>query len=470
MSKGLITLIVTLVAALLGGLVFVLPASAQEEDGFRETFDDPTLHGWEHSRDAAVVDGVLRMEPGSFALHFGDWSEITLTVMVRRSAGSGATVGYYFRDEGTYGVALHEGFVVVEKEQNQQRSELAGAEVEAFPQDTWVTLMVVVSGGQHQVYADDELVLTATDSEPLETGAVILHAFGEGMVEFDDLDVRGTPGEPPPGEGFPPGEEMPPDEEPPPGEEMPPGEQVVPGGGGAPGTGGAPGGTSGTGSIVDEFFATQASNRDLGSFAINLALAVACAYVLSLVYIHWGASLTNRRKFAANFYLLTATTTFIILVVRSSVALSLGLVGALSIVRFRTAVKEAEELAYLFLAIGVGIGLGDDQKLVTLVALAVVVVAAGLLKLFRRAQADVNLHLTVASHNPARLELDQIMQALKPHTAKLKLLRFDENAQTVEAAFLVEFRRVDNLNDARAALRALSEGVEITFLDNKGIW
>jgi len=50
------------------------------------------------------------------------------------------------------------------------------------------------------------------------------------------------------------------------------------------------------------------------------------------------------------------TTIFISTVVESSLALTLGLVGALSIVRFRTAVKEPEELSYMFLAITIGLG------------------------------------------------------------------------------------------------------------------
>lgn len=231
-------------------------------------------------------------------------------------------------------------------------------------------------------------------------------------------------------------------------------------------------GVTGTGSLslIEEFFASQANNLELTTFVINLILATICSYILSLVYIHWGSSLSNRRKFASNFMMMTITTTFIILVVRSSVALSLGLVGALSIVRFRTAVKEAEELAYLFFAIGLGIGLGDNQRLITLLALAVGIVIIGLMKLLRRSQADVNLHLVVASHNPHKIELEQIMGALQSHTAKLKLLRFDENPQTLEASFLVEFSRLSNLNDARAALKTLSDSVEITFLDNKGIW
>jgi uncharacterized membrane protein YhiD involved in acid resistance len=222
--------------------------------------------------------------------------------------------------------------------------------------------------------------------------------------------------------------------------------------------------------LLQEFFASQASNQELLTLTLNLILAALCSYILSLVYIHWGASLANRRKFAANFMLMTITTTFIIMVVRSSVALSLGLVGALSIVRFRTAVKEPEELAYLFFAIGLGIGLGDNQRLITLLALAVGIVIIALTKLARRSQADVNLHLTVASPSPHKIELEQVMDALQAHTSKLKLLRFDENAETLEMSFLVEFKRISNLNKARAALKALSDAVEITFLDNKGIW
>ena len=223
-------------------------------------------------------------------------------------------------------------------------------------------------------------------------------------------------------------------------------------------------------SLVSEFFSSQANNLELATFAINMILATIYAYILSLVYIYWGSSLTNRRKFAANFMLLTLTTTFIILVVRSSVALSLGLVGALSIVRFRTAVKEAEELAYLFFAISLGIGLGDNQRLVTILALLGGIAIIGLTRLFRKSQADVNLHLTVASHNPNKIGLDQITKVLGQNCSKVKLIRFDENPQTIESSFLVEFKKVSNLNATREAIKALSESVEITFLDNKGIW
>ena len=155
---------------------------------------------------------------------------------------------------------------------------------------------------------------------------------------------------------------------------------------------------------------------------------------------------------------------------RSSIALSLGLVGALSIVRFRTAVKEPEELAYLFFAIGLGIGLGDNQRLVTMLAFAVAIIILGLMRLLRKPHADVNLHLSVASYHPQKIDLEQMMSVLKPHCSKLKLLRFDENEKTLEMSFVVEFRKVSNLSEAKTAIRELSGTAEITFLDNKGIW
>ena len=61
----------------------------------------------------------------------------------------------------------------------------------------------------------------------------------------------------------------------------------------------------------------------------------------------------------------------VITIVKSSLALSLGLVGALSIVRFRTAIKEPEELAYTFFAIAIGLGAGADQIIITACAFGV---------------------------------------------------------------------------------------------------
>jgi hypothetical protein len=455
-KKTLLT--ITILLLLLPSIIFA------QGNGFSETFDDSTLAEWEAPHGVSVENGILKISDDGFALHFGDWSEITLTLKFKFSGEGEGAVNYYFRDEGHYGFIFSEDILYLEKETPQGMESLGNAKAAALQPDTWINLKIIVSGGQHQIYLNDELQVTITDSNPLETGAVMLNSRGL-TLEFDDLNVQGTPGDGAMMEGEPPpvGEEAPAAEAPALGEANP--QTAAP----ALSTPSA-NPTQGQGNLMQEFFASQATPTDLTTFLINMFLAAIAAFILSLVYIHWGSSLSNRRKFAANFMLMTITTTFIILVVRSSVALSLGLVGALSIVRFRTAVKEPEELAYLFFAIGIGIGLGDNQRMITMLALVIGIIIIGLNTLLRRAEADVNLHLSIASQHPAKVELVQIESVLRKYCSKMKLLRFDETADVLEAGFLVEFREMSQLNVTKQELRALSDQIEITFMDNKGVW
>ncbi len=94
----------------------------------------------------------------------------------------------------------------------------------------------------------------------------------------------------------------------------------------------------------DQFLVSQTPEVNIESLVISLLLAAILSFILSKIYIKYGTSLSNRKRFAGIFILLATTTTLIITVVKSSLALSLGLVGALSIVRFRAAIKEPEVL------------------------------------------------------------------------------------------------------------------------------
>ena len=100
---------------------------------------------------------------------------------------------------------------------------------------------------------------------------------------------------------------------------------------------------------IDTLAQSWTSETTLTAVVIALSLSALLAYFLGKLYVRYGTSLSNRSHFASNFVLITTTTTLIIMIVKSSLALSLGLVGALSIVRFRAAIKEPEELSFLFI-------------------------------------------------------------------------------------------------------------------------
>ena len=121
-----------------------------------------------------------------------------------------------------------------------------------------------------------------------------------------------------------------------------------------------------------EFLATQSVKVPVFEFVINLLIAAILAYILGLLYVRFAATLSNRKKLANDFILITMTTMIVITIVKSSLALSLGLVGALSIVRFRAAIKEPTELGYLFFAIAIGLGCGADQRVITIVGFLII--------------------------------------------------------------------------------------------------
>lgn len=222
-------------------------------------------------------------------------------------------------------------------------------------------------------------------------------------------------------------------------------------------------------SSFQEFLSSQSIDVDILPFIVHLALAAALAFLLSRMYVRFGSSLSNRSQFARNFVLLSMTTMLIITIVKSSLALSLGLVGALSIVRFRAAIKEPEELSYLFLAIAIGLGFGAGQTVITLVAF-VIICAVLILKYMTRAKRErQNLHLTVSSAGGASVSLDKISETLENYCSMVNLRRFDESGENLEASFLVEFSDFARLNQTRQALRDLDPNLQITFLDNKGV-
>jgi hypothetical protein len=221
--------------------------------------------------------------------------------------------------------------------------------------------------------------------------------------------------------------------------------------------------------VISELSWNQATITSLPHFILSLIFAAILGTLLGQVYIHFGQSLSNRKQFARNFLFVTVTTTLIIGIVKSSIALSLGLVGAHSLVRFRGAIKEPEELAFLFLAISTGLGLGAGQALLTVVALVIIVACIAVRRLVRGKSDQPNLFLTVTSSAPGKLNPSQILEALTSSGATASLKRFDESADQTEASFLVDFKNVKVLEKFKIRLQQLSPDVRVSCLDNYGI-
>ncbi len=218
-----------------------------------------------------------------------------------------------------------------------------------------------------------------------------------------------------------------------------------------------------------EFLSTQSIQIPVWSFVANLILTALLAFLLGRFYSRFGRSLANRTQFASNFILIAMTTMLIISIVKASLALSLGLVGALSIVRFRAAIKEPEELAYLFLNIAIGLGLGADQRLTTLAAFCIILTIMWFSSRSSAARQDGHLYLTIGTNGHKSTSLSEIIKTLEAHCSELELKRLDEDKHQLEAAFNIRFENISDLEASKSSLYKLDDSLRIALLDRQSI-
>ncbi len=185
------------------------------------------------------------------------------------------------------------------------------------------------------------------------------------------------------------------------------------------------------------FFVNQNVQIDINNFIISLLFAAILSFLVQLFYIKYSSSLSNRKEFAKNFVILGVTTSIVIMIVKSSLALSLGLVGALSIVRFRAAIKEPEELVYLFLIIAIGLGCGANQLIITFVgiifALILIMIYSAYYKKSRKdIEQTINLGVIIEQDLQDK-EINNLIQEIKKISKELKFISMSrtENNTTI---------------------------------------
>ena len=203
-------------------------------------------------------------------------------------------------------------------------------------------------------------------------------------------------------------------------------------------------------------------------FLYKLLTAAGLAWLVAVFYVRFGTSLADRRTLARQFLLLALTTLLIIHVVKTSIALSLGLVGALSLIRFRTAIKEPEELGYLFLSVAIGLAVGAGYALLTAAGVLTVLALLGVQALVNRRSQIHNgaqVFLTVSGPSAQAIELRRLTETAFPAA---RLRRLDADATTATLAWLLPApTNADALLAAQAALLALDPTVQVAAVEQR---
>ena len=136
----------------------------------------------------------------------------------------------------------------------------------------------------------------------------------------------------------------------------------------------------------------QGKSLSVEEICVYIAMAAVLGLVIYLSYWITHAGTIYSRKFNVSLIMLTVLTCTVMLVIGNNVALSLGMVGALSIVRYRTAIKDSRDTAYIFWAIIAGICCGAGDYLIAAIGSAVVFV---ILLLLGRIRSDTRRLLII---------------------------------------------------------------------------
>ena len=166
------------------------------------------------------------------------------------------------------------------------------------------------------------------------------------------------------------------------------------------------------------------------------------------------AACSTPARFNVSLVLLTLVTSFVIMLITSNLTLSLGMVGALSIVRFRTAVKEPIDTVFMFWAVGEGIALGAQFFDVAVIAGLVIGVIMVLLTVFKVRSSSP--YLLILHYNEAvSQQVIGLVRKLPGARLKSKTAQRDGVELTVElriredeTGFVEKFLRLDGVYDA----------------------
>tara|TARA_A100001011_G_scaffold45384_1_gene42465 strand:- start:615 stop:1340 length:726 start_codon:yes stop_codon:yes gene_type:complete len=228
---------------------------------------------------------------------------------------------------------------------------------------------------------------------------------------------------------------------------------------------------------LETFLLNSSPDISYGNFIIAILISAFLALVIKATYMKLSRTLNDREYFSDTFIPLAIITTLVITVIKFSLALSLGLVGALSIVRFRAAIKEPEELVYLFFIIGIGLANGANQFLVSIICTFFIVIVLFIKKFFDNKKNEQNL--SDSSVNVLQIEIsdknkniEEIINVLKPKTLylKLKSYRIEKNISQYVFWFDVKKNDINSFIKITENLKKEQENISIHVYSRTGIY
>ncbi len=212
--------------------------------------------------------------------------------------------------------------------------------------------------------------------------------------------------------------------------------------------------------MLDQIFASQTIGfSDLPTVLFSMLLAAVFGFLISWIYRRNYRGVMYSGNFSFTLIMMTLVTTPVVLCIQHSLALSMGMVGALSIVRFRTAVKEPLDSAYVFWALTTGILLGAGQFL--LAAVALLMIAILLTAMVNIQTKSINSYLLVVRMSAeAERAVAQVVGGIRIQKLKSKTA----SAAGVEATYEVRVDKPDALLNKIQSIQGVRDATLVAYM------
>lgn len=214
--------------------------------------------------------------------------------------------------------------------------------------------------------------------------------------------------------------------------------------------------------ILDRFIVTGQDIRDV---LFSVLLAAVMGLAISRIYKWTHRGLNYEHTFMATLVLLAPIVSVVMLYIRGDLVLSLGLIGSLSIIRFRTPIKDTRDMVFLFWVIAVGLGAGTYNWAVVAVTTPIIAVIVALLYFFRYGSSK-NEDYVLVVNGSGGYQKDEMEGVLGKYARDYRVRSYDVEGEEWEVIFEMRFRSVEGhpAEGLVAGLRGMAGVTKVSLL------
>jgi len=207
------------------------------------------------------------------------------------------------------------------------------------------------------------------------------------------------------------------------------------------------------------------SRPELQDTLISLVLAAIIGLLISQLYKHTHRGLNYEHTFMASLVMLAPIVSVVMLYIRGDLVLSLGLIGSLSIVRFRTAIKDTRDMVFLFWVIAVGLGTGTYNWSVAVVSSFIIMILVAVLYFVRYGHSpNTDFVLVLSGQTP--FQSDASRAAIQRHSVNARLRSYEVQDTHWELVYELHLSEISSQNAETliTELKALPGVAEVSLL------